>query len=110
EGIVPKQIYTDQTSFVVEGEKILKQDILIMARKHTRFVNFPKHRHNFIEMMYVYNGEMRQKVGDTPIVLKQGELLFLNQYIEHSIEASKENDIIINFIIKTAFYEFVSSF
>src|SRR5699024_11439309 len=72
--------------------------------------NFPKHRHNFIEMIYVYNGEMRQKVGDTPIVLKQGELLFLNQYIEHSIEASKENDIIINFIIKPEFFEFVFSF
>ncbi|HLR22114.1 MAG TPA: AraC family transcriptional regulator [Pseudogracilibacillus sp.] len=110
EGLVPKQIYTDQTSFVVEGEKFLKQDTLIMVRKHTRFVNFPKHRHNFIEMIYVYNGEMRQKVGDTPIVLKQGELLFLNQYIEHSIEASKENDIIINFIIKPEFFEFVFSF
>src|SRR5699024_11217921 len=48
--------------------------------------------------------------GDTPIVLKQGELLFLNQYIEHSIEASKENDIIINFIIKPEFFEFVFSF
>src|SRR5699024_12017238 len=107
---VPKQIYTDQTSFVVEGEKFLKQDTLIMVRKHTRFVNFPKHRHNFIEMIYVYNGEMRQKVGDTPIVLKQGELLFLNQYIENSIEESKENDIIINFFIITAIFEFVISF
>src|SRR5699024_711697 len=84
EGIVPKQIYTDQTSFVVEGEKFLKQDTLIMVRKHTRFVNFPKHRHNFIEMIYVYNGEMRQKGGVTPTFLKQREFLFLIQYIEHS--------------------------
>src|SRR5699024_12427230 len=61
-------------------------------------------------MIYLYNGEMKQKVGDTPNVLKQCELLFLNQYIEHSIEASKENDIIINFIIKPEFFEFVFSF
>lgn len=107
---IPKNLYTSQDPFVIESEKFLRQDSLIMVRTHTRFTDFPKHKHDYIEMIYVYHGKMRQKVGDKPVVLKQGELLFLNQYIEHSIEASKEEDIIINFIIKPAFFEFVFSF
>jgi YesN/AraC family two-component response regulator len=37
-------------------------------------------------------------------------LLFLNQHIEHEIEASAKEDIIINFIIKPEFFEFIFSF
>jgi YesN/AraC family two-component response regulator len=83
---------------------------MIMVRKHTRFVDFPKHKHDYIEVNYVYHGELRQKVGYEPITLKQGELLFLNQHIEHEIEASSNEDIIINFIIKPEFFEFIFSF
>ena len=73
---------------------------MIQLRKHTRFIDFPKHRHNYIEINYVYHGKLKQKVGDESICLKQGELLFLNQHIYHEIEASKKEDIIINFIIQ----------
>ncbi|GAA3321318.1 hypothetical protein GCM10020331_036630 [Ectobacillus funiculus] len=48
---------------------------MIMVRKHTRFVDFPKHKHDYIEMNYVYNGTLKQKVGGTSITLKRGEFL-----------------------------------
>ncbi|MFP7313761.1 AraC family ligand binding domain-containing protein, partial [Bacillus safensis] len=84
---VKKDIYTNQPNFVIESEKFLNQDNMIMVRKHTRFVDFPKHKHNYIEINYVYNGELNQKVGNQKISLQQGELLFLNQHIEHEIQA-----------------------
>src|SRR5699024_12473113 len=37
-------------------------------------------------------------------------LLFSNHYFEPFIDSSKDNDIIINFIIKPEFFEFVFSF
>lgn len=107
---ITKALYTSQPGFVIESEKFLGQDSLIMVRKHTRFVDFPKHKHDYIEVNYVYHGKLRQKVGNEPITLKQGELLFLNQHIEHEIEASAKEDIIINFIIKPEFFEFIFSF
>lgn len=107
---IPKNLYTSQEPFIIESEKLLRQDSSIMVRKHTRYIDFPKHKHDYIEVIYVYNGEMKQKVGNKTIVLRQGELLFLNQYIEHEIEASGEKDIIINFIIKPKFFEFIFSF
>lgn len=107
---VKKDIYTNQSNFVIESEKFLNQDNMIMIRKHTRFVDFPKHKHNYIEINYVYNGELNQKVGNQKISLQQGELLFLNQHIEHEIQACAKEDIIINFIIQPQFFDFIFSF
>jgi YesN/AraC family two-component response regulator len=107
---IVKELYTSQSSFVIESEMFLNQDKMIMVRKHTRFVDFPKHKHNYIEVNYVYNGELTQKVGNETITLKKGELLFLNQHIEHEINACANEDIIINFIIQPQFFEFIFSF
>ncbi|WP_338079448.1 AraC family transcriptional regulator [Aquibacillus halophilus] len=107
---VRKDIYTSQSNFVIESEKFLNQDKMIMIRKHTRFVDFPKHKHNYIEINYVYHGELEQKVGTEGIVLKQGELLLLNQYIEHEIKACQHDDIVINFIIQPQFFDYIFTY
>lgn len=107
---VEKKLYTDQADFIVESEKFLGSDRMIMIRKHTRFIDFPKHRHNYIEVNYVYNGELSQKVGEETITLKKGEFLFLNQYIDHELKACRREDIIINFIIQPRFFEYIFSY
>ncbi|MED3729273.1 helix-turn-helix domain-containing protein [Priestia filamentosa] len=107
---IKKELYTNQSNFIIESEKFLSKDKMIMVRQHTRFVDFPKHKHNYIEINYVYNGELNQKVGNQKINLKQGELLFLNQHIEHEIAACATEDIIINFIIQPQFFDFIFSF
>jgi YesN/AraC family two-component response regulator len=107
---IKKDLYTSQPHFVIESGKFLSSNKLIELRKHTRFIDFPKHRHDYIEINYVYNGKLKQKVGNESICLKQGELLFLNQHIYHEIEASEKEDIIINFIIQPQFFEFIFSY
>jgi len=107
---VSKDIYTSNTNFIIESEKFLSKDKMIMVRKHTRFVDFPLHKHDYIEVNYVFNGELNQTVGGRQITLKQGELLLLNQHIEHEIKACAKEDIVINFIIRPAFFDFIFSF
>ncbi|MBD1382898.1 AraC family transcriptional regulator [Metabacillus arenae] len=107
---VNKELYTSQEHFIVESEKFLNNNKMIMVRKHTRFVDFPKHKHNYIEVNYVYNGKLNQTVGIDRITLKKGDLLFLNQHIEHELEACGEEDIIINFIIRPEFFSFIFSY
>ncbi|WP_078434896.1 AraC family transcriptional regulator [Metabacillus halosaccharovorans] len=107
---VQKELYTSQEPFIVEGERFLNQNKMIMVRKHTRFVHFPKHKHNYIEVNYVFNGSLTQTVGNERIELKKGDLLFLNQHIEHELESCNEEDIIINFIIKPEFFTFIFSY
>ncbi|GAE91459.1 transcriptional regulator [Gracilibacillus boraciitolerans JCM 21714] len=106
---INKKIYTNRTSdFVIQSDKFLKDD-LIMIRKHPRYINFPKHSHDYIEMNYVFHGTFHQKVAKQPIHLKKGDILLLNQYIEHELSACSEEDIVINFIIHPAFFDYILS-
>ena len=105
---IDKSIFRSEQSNVVDADKLLKANQQFAVRKHARFCEYPKHRHNYLEFMYVYGGEMVTIIDDQEIVIKQGELLLLNQNIEHAIKYTNENDIIFNFIIKPEFLEFLS--
>ncbi|MCC0629667.1 helix-turn-helix domain-containing protein [Clostridioides sp. ES-S-0108-01] len=106
---IDKSIYTDNSQFIIDSNKLLNIGELIHIRKHTRFIQFPKHKHNYIEFNYVYKGKLVQTIDEYRINLKQGELIFLNQHVIHEIEASDEEDIIINFIIKPEFFNYIIS-
>lgn len=107
EDSVNKSIYTDDRKFIIDSNKLLPSGELINIRKHTRFINFPSHKHNYIEFNYVYQGKLTQIIDNKEIILQKGELIFLNQYITHEIKASSEEDIIINFIIRPEFFDYI---
>lgn len=96
-------------SNVIDYHKLLSKDEMISVRKHTRFIEYPKHRHNYIELSYVYGGEITHYIEGKTIIIKEGEILLLNQNIEHAIKQANENDIVFNFIIRQEFLEFLSS-
>ncbi|WP_263706644.1 AraC family transcriptional regulator [Shouchella tritolerans] len=107
---VMKARYTSKQQFIIEANKFLAPGAEIMIRKHTRFIDFPPHKHDYIEMNYVYNGSLKQTIGDRAVELQKGELVVLNQHIEHQIEACGTEDIIINFIIQPSFFNYIFSF
>lgn len=79
------------------------RDKHIYIEKQARFIAIPMHSHDYIELVYVYQGTMRQVVNGKVIEQNQGEILLLNQFAKHEIDAAGENDIIINLIIEPEF-------
>ena len=102
---VDKDLYTSGKDFTVDSAKMLKEGKLIAVRTHTRFVHFPSHRHNFIEVLYVCEGSLTNMIGGKPVVIRKGEILFLNQYTRHEILPAGEDDIAINFMILPEFFD-----
>lgn len=49
--------YTDRSAFIVEGERFVPSRQMISLRPHTRFADFPMHWHDYVEMMYMLQGE-----------------------------------------------------
>ena len=45
-GELIRSTYTQGSSFVVNGEKLLPPSQMITVRPHTRFVDFPLHSHD----------------------------------------------------------------
>ena len=102
---INKELYTSGQDFTVDSRKMLKEGKLIDVRTHTRFVHFPLHRHNYIEVLYVCQGTLTNIIDGKQVVIQQGELLFLNQYTRHEILTAGENDIAINFMILPEFFD-----
>ncbi|WP_395028019.1 AraC family ligand binding domain-containing protein, partial [Robinsoniella sp.] len=103
---IQKEIYTTGREFTVDSAKMLEKGRLIDIRTHTRFIAFPSHKHNYIEIMYMCAGETSHVInGTTKVTLKEGDLLFMNQFSSHEILAAKEEDIGINFIILPEFFD-----
>ncbi len=104
-GQVDKSLYTDGEEFTVKSSKILGYERFIEMRPHTRFTKFPKHRHNYIEMIYNCTGKTAHTVnGSDEIILKEGEILLLGTDAVHEVGFADKTDIAVNFIIKPEFF------
>ena len=107
---IQKEIYTSGQEFVVDNAKLLERGHLIEIRPHTRFAHFPKHRHNYAELVYVCCGSATHIINDTDkIILQEGDLLFLNQSATHEILPAGQDDIAVNFIILPEFFDRILS-
>lgn len=102
---VDKDLYTSGKDFIVDSKKMLKEGKLIAVRTHTRFIHFPAHKHNFIEVLYVCQGQLVNIIEEHQVTVRTGELLFLNQYTHHEILPAGEEDIAINFMILPEFFD-----
>lgn len=103
---IRKERYTLQKDFIIDSGRLLRRGQLIMIRPHTRFARFPKHRHNYVEMVYMCTGTTTHVINGTDtITLEAGDLLFLNQYATQEIFPAGEHDIAVNFIILPEFFD-----
>ena len=103
---IQKHLYMSGDSDIIDAARLLEKGKLIQVRPHTRFVHFPKHTHNYIEVIYMCSGSTRHLVDDVEILLQEGELLFLNQNAVQEIFPAGENDIAVNFIILPEFFDY----
>lgn len=101
---IDRNRYTEGKDLVIDSKKMLEHGKMISIRPHTRFVHFPKHKHNYIEVIYMCKGETVHYIDGETVVLKTGELLFLNQHATQEILPAGEEDIGVNFIILPEFF------
>ena len=98
QGDIEKQLYAKEKIEEIDRELLLKRGQLITVRPHSRFVDFPEHRHNYVEIMYVAQGSITHCIEGKKLVLHKGDVLMLNQQVVHSIKRADYQDIGINFI------------
>lgn len=107
---IQSSLYTARVAnpenFTMDSKRLLEKGKLIEVRPHTRFVHFPKHKHNYVELVYMCSGTTTHILNETDTVtLNEGDLLFLNQNATQEILPASENDIAVNFIILPEFFD-----
>lgn len=103
---IEKSIYTQSREFVIDGKRMMNKGRLMDIRTHTRFVHFPRHSHDYIEIIYMCSGETTHIINGTEkVLLNKGDLLFLNRNATHEIYPALEDDVAVNFIVLQEFFD-----
>lgn len=104
---INKNLYTNSSSsLIIDSNKLLSKGKIIEIRTHTRFIHFPKHTHNYVEVVYMCQGSTTHIVNGNKVTLEEGDLLFLNQNATQEILPAGEEDIAVNFIILPGFFDY----
>lgn len=105
EAKIDRSLYMDGQENTVNSKKLLMEGKIITVRPHTRFVHFPEHSHDYVEVIYMCRGTTTHIINGNSILLKEGELLFLTPKAKQEILPASENDVAVNFIILPVFFE-----
>ena len=95
---VDSSIYTENADNIISSRKLLKDGKLITIRTHTRFIHFPEHTHNFVEVVYMCTGKTTHIINGKTIDLSEGELLFLprsHNRSDHKNSSEKSIDMTV---------------
>lgn len=68
-------------------------------KKHTASQRPYRHGHDFYELICVHGGCCRQRVGDAPLLLTQGQCCLLAPGAEHEMERCGRGDVILKLVI-----------
>ncbi|MBQ3542807.1 MAG: helix-turn-helix domain-containing protein [Oscillospiraceae bacterium] len=101
---IDRELYMQGQGSTINARKLLASGKLITIRPHTRFIHFPEHTHDYVEVVYMCRGETTHIVNGKSIRLEQGDLLFLSQSCTHEVCKAEEKDIAVNFIVLPDFF------
>lgn len=73
--------------------------------KQTRFGMVPLHRHNYIEMNYVYSGTCVQEINGQTVEMYTGDVTILDRDVVHRVLPTGENDILLNCLIGQNYFK-----
>lgn len=76
-----------------------------VIKKKLRYMDITTHRHNYLEMVYVYSGTLTQTINNQSITMNAGEICILDTKAKHSIKALNSQDLAINFILTPEFFD-----
>ena len=101
---IDRSIYMADGRDVINGTKLLESGKLITVRPHTRFIDFPAHTHDYVEIVYMCSGTTTHWIDGQEILLREGELLLMGQNSRQEIRKAGQQDIAVNFIIRPEFF------
>lgn len=98
--------------YIIEDINALnyRQNENFKVSAHGKYEAVPEHRHEYLEMMFVYNGSITHVIDGNDVVLNKGDFCILDTRTVHEIKKSGEEDEAVNFVMDKSFFssEFLS--
>ena len=95
----------DDERIIIEGSKLMKKEKLIAVRADTNTNHFPEHSHDYVEIIYMYQGTKTNIINNETVVLNEGDILFMTQNCRQENLPSTEQDIAVIFVVLPHFFD-----
>lgn len=93
--------YMDDNEYFSEND-----DRNIFISKHNRYTPGFTHKHNFFEIIYVYQGSCSQNIGLKRLRFHQGDFIFIAPGVFHTMEVFDDETAVFNILLrKSTFYQ-----
>lgn len=100
-----REKFRQEGETVIDAGTFLNGRQLISVRLQQAHGPTPPHRHNYIEIMYGYAGTTVHEIEGEEIQIQRGDLLMMNQYVEHSVKETGESDKAVVFVVRPEFFD-----
>ena len=74
-------------------------------RRKTKYIPILKHKHEYIEIVYVLEGSFIQEINGREIEMNKGDLCILDKNVVHSSLPLRDSDVVINIILTPEFFD-----
>lgn len=96
------------------NEKMFPKSNDVIISKHLRYSPCFLHTHSFFEIVCVLNGSCKNKVSDTILEMKKGDVCIIAPQIIHALSVFSDDCIVINLLVrattfKKSFFEILNS-
>lgn len=84
-----------------DKRSLVRTQAVFSAKAHVPGTPLYFHRHDFVELLYMYRGQCRQYIENLSgrVTLKEGDAFLLNQSVTHGLLQEDENSVLIKVII-----------
>ena len=98
-GSLPKE------TFVIEAEQFMSPLDKLIVYKQDRYELVGAHKHDYIELCYVWSGKSIQEIEGKRLTIRQGDVCIFDTQAVHSVDVCGEKDILINILMKKEFFD-----
>jgi AraC-like DNA-binding protein/mannose-6-phosphate isomerase-like protein (cupin superfamily) len=85
-------------------DKAYKLSNNIVFNRQSRYSLVPLHRHEYIEMNFIYSGNATAVINNQELQLTEGDICIMDSGVVHTLYTSTDNDIILNAIMDFQYF------
>ncbi len=108
-GKIDTEVYFSGANATISDTGLFDGSSEIGIRRHTRFAEFPHHKHSYLEVMAVLCGSVTHIINGSSVSLCAGDILFMNKHTEHTVTHTGADDIAVNISLSDGFLSGVAA-
>lgn len=101
---VPDEDGNPSRVYIFEDDYFISSYENMGMNKQDRYARVLPHKHNYIELLYVWSGRCTQWINGKRVICREGDICILDTQTVHSMEATGEDDLIVNILMRKEFF------